>query len=248
MSLLAAAAAVFVGFGLMSMAGLGAATLFIPIFYYSGVPLPEAISTGLLLNVVSLGFAVPGYFKTRSVNLRIGVPILIVAALLAPVGAAVSHSVDHDLLLGLFAAFLVAVGAMMLFYRRPIRPLATSRKVEVVAGTTVGSGVGFLAGLLGVGGGAFVLPILHGIGLETKKASGTTALVALASSVSGFAARATLGSIDPAFAAVTSVAAAAGAYVASRFASRRLTSASLKRIVAVILWLIAARMIWDVLR
>ena len=46
-------AAVFVGSGVMAMAGLGAAFLFVPLFYYMGVPLGEATSTALLLNAVS---------------------------------------------------------------------------------------------------------------------------------------------------------------------------------------------------
>jgi len=242
-----AALAAFVGFGVMATAGLGAATLFIPLFYYTGTPLPEAISTGLLLNVVALGVALPGYVRARTVNLRLGIPILLLAAALAPVGAAVSGAVDHQVLLVLFAALLATAGALMLFYRRPRRRWEMSRPLEVSTGTAVGSGVGFLAGLLGIGGGVFVLPVLHGIGLDARTASGTTALVALVSSISGFAARAALGDLDAAFAAATAAAAGAGALIGSRFASARLSSAALKRMVGIILLLIALRMLWDAL-
>ncbi len=41
---------VFVFSGLLAMAGLGAAFLFVPLFYYLGVPLEQATSTALLLN------------------------------------------------------------------------------------------------------------------------------------------------------------------------------------------------------
>ncbi len=245
MNLAVAAMAVFVGFGVMSMAGLGAATLFIPIFYYSGTPLPEAISTGLLLNVAALGVALPSHLQARTVNLRLGVSILLVAVVLAPLGASVSHNVNQDLLVGLFAGFLVISGGLMLWYRRPQQTWAAPKPIEIGAGIAVGSGVGFLAGLLGVGGGVFVLPVLHTLGIDAKTATGTTALVALASSISGFTARATLGSLDVIFAVVTAAAAAAGALVGSHFAVRRLSADALKRLVAVVLWVIAARMIWD---
>lgn len=245
MNLAVAALVVFVGFGVMSMAGLGAATIFIPIFYYTGTPLPEAISTGLLLNVAALGVAVPSHLRARTVNLRLGIPIMLLAVALAPVGARVSHSVDRDLLVGLFAGFLVISGGLMLWYRRPRRTWTVTRPVEMGAGSVVGSGAGFVAGLLGVGGGVFVLPVLHGVGLDPKTATGTTALVALASSISGFTARATLGSLDATFAVVAAAAAGAGALVGSRLAVRRLSAGALKRLVAVLLWAIAARMIWD---
>jgi len=240
-----AAVAVFAGFGVMSMAGLGAAALFIPIFYFAGTPLPEAISTGLLLNVAALGIAVPGYVRAEAVNLRLGIPILVLAMALAPLGAGVSHGVNRELLLALFAGFLVVSGGLMLWYRRPRRDWAVPRPIEIGTGTAVGGGAGFLAGLLGVGGGVFVLPALHAIGLDPKTATGTTALVALASSISGFAARAALGSLDAGFALITAAAAAAGALIGSHFAVRRLSAGRLKQVVAVVLWIIAVRMIWD---
>jgi len=54
---------VFIFSGLLAMAGLGAAFLFVPLFYYLGVPLAEATPTALLLNVVSLLFATIIYWR-----------------------------------------------------------------------------------------------------------------------------------------------------------------------------------------
>ena len=122
-----------------------------------------------------------------------------------------------------------------------------SRPVEIGTGVAVGSGVGFVAGLLGVGGGTFVLPVFHGMGLDPKQATGTTALIALASSLSGFIARASIGSLDVAFAVTTAVAAAAGATLGSRVALKRLSPVALKRTVAIILWVVAIKIIWDVI-
>jgi len=247
MNIIVAAIVVFVVFGLMSMAGLGAATLFIPIFYYTGMPLQEAISTGLLLNIVALGFTVPAHVPARTINYGLAVPIALTAVVLAPVGAAVSTATDRDVLLALFAAFLVVSALTMLFYR-PSGVWNVARPVEIGTGTVVGGGAGFLAGLIGVGGGAFVLPVLHGIGLDPREASGTTAVVALASSVAAFIARASLGDLDYTFTFVMVIAAALGAAAASRFSIKRLSSRALKQIVAVILLLIAVKIVWDLLR
>jgi uncharacterized membrane protein YfcA len=247
MNIVVAAIVVFVVFGIMSMAGLGAATVFIPIFYYTGMPLPEAISTGLLLNVVSLGFSIPAHVRAKTINVRLVAPIVVVAMLLAPVGAAVSGAVDRDVLLALFAVFLVVSAGMMLFYR-PAGEWNVARPIEIATGTAVGGGAGFLSGLLGVGGGAFVLPVLNGIGLETREAAATTAVVALTSSIVAFIARASLGGLDYVFTGVMVVAAAAGASLATRFSTQRLSPAALKRIVAVVLFLIAVKIVWDLLR
>ena len=107
---------VFVFSGLLAMAGLGAAFLFVPMFYYMGIPLAEATAVALLLNVVSLMFAVLNYWRGRLINWRVGVPVLITAVLCAPLGARMTALVDKRVLLSLFTAFLVFAGAMMLFY------------------------------------------------------------------------------------------------------------------------------------
>ena len=64
------AIAVFIFSGLLAMAGLGAAFLFVPLFYYLGVPLAEATPAALLLNVVSLMFAVVNYWRGKLINWR----------------------------------------------------------------------------------------------------------------------------------------------------------------------------------
>ena len=239
---------VFVFSGLLAMAGLGAAFLFVPLFYYLGVPLAEATPTALLLNVVSLMFATVNYWRGKLINFRIGLPVLIVAVILSPFGARLTPHVDKKLLLGMFAAFLLFAGFMMLFYRAKKRTLALSRAVEVSAGAGVGGIAGFLGGLLGVGGGNFILPVLNWLGLDAKMAAGTTALIVVFSSLSGFLGHATLGGLDPLFIAITAVMAAAGSIVGSQLMKTKLSNAQLKKVIGVLLWLIAAKMIFDLVK
>ncbi|GAB4473495.1 MAG: sulfite exporter TauE/SafE family protein [Anaerolineae bacterium] len=234
--------------GLLAMAGLGAAFLFVPLFYYLGVPLADATSTALLLNVVSLLFATISYWRGRLINWQVGVPVLIAAVLLAPLGARLTAFVDKRILLGLFAAFLIFAGAMMLFFKAKPREQSVSRAAEVGAGVGVGSAAGFLGGLLGVGGGNFILPVLNWLGLDPKVAAGTTALVVVFSSLSGFLGHASMGHIDPLFLGLTAVMAAAGSIVGASLMKSKLSSAQLKRIIGVLLWLIAAKMIFDLVK
>jgi len=168
--------------------------------------------------------------------------------ILSPFGARLTPHVDKTLLLSLFAAFLVFAGFMMLFYKARQRKQALSRTVEVGAGVGVGGVAGFLGGLLGVGGGNFILPVLNWLGLDPKVAAGTTALVVVFSSFSGFLGHATLGGVDPLFIGVTAVMAAAGSIVGSQLMKTKLSSAQLKKMIGVLLWLIAAKMIFDLVK
>ena len=239
---------VFVFSGLLAMAGLGAAFIFVPLFYYMGVPLAEATAAALLLNVVSLMFAVLNYWRGRLIDWRMGFPVLITAVLCAPVGARLTVMIDKRFLLGLFTAFLVFAGAMMLFYKAKVQEKPFRRPTEISIGAGIGSVAGFLGGLLGVGGGNFIVPVLNWIGLDAKVAAGTTALVVVFASFSGFLGHATLGGLDPLFLSLTAVAAAAGSIVGSNLMKSKISSSQLKRIIGVLLWLIAAKMIFDLIK
>jgi uncharacterized membrane protein YfcA len=231
--------------GLLAMAGLGAAFLFVPLFYYLGVPLAQATSTALLLNTVSLLFATINYWRGGLINWRVGIPVLVMAVLLSPLGAWLTPLVNKTLLLALFAAFLVFAGGMMLFYQAKLRQRALSRSVEIGAGGAVGGVAGFLGGLLGVGGGNFILPVLNWFGLDAKVAAGTTALVVVFSSLSGFLGHAMLSHLDPLFLGLMALMAASGSVIGSQLMKTRISSRQLKWIIGVLLWVIAAKMIFD---
>lgn len=244
---LISAVLVLVFSGLLAMAGLGAAFLFVPLFYYLGVPLAEATPTALLLNVVSMIFATINYWRGKLINWRVGIPVLVTAVVLSPIGARLTAVTNKTLLLALFAAFLVFAGFMMLFYHAKQREQPLNRPVEITAGAGVGGVAGFLGGLLGVGGGNFILPVLNWLGLDAKVAAGTTALVVVFSSLSGFLGHATMSRLDPLFVGIMAVMAAVGSIIGSHLMKKKISSVQLKRIIGILLWLIAAKMIFDLL-
>jgi hypothetical protein len=242
------AVSVFFFSGLLAMAGLGAAFIFVPLFYYLGVPLAEAVPAALLLNVVSLIFATVNYYRGGLINWRIGLPILITAVLLAPMGAHTTPFVDKRLFLSMFAGFLVFAGFMMLFYKPALRTKPLNRAFESSAGATVGGVAGFLGGLLGVGGGNFIVPVLNWLGIDAKVAAGTTAMVVVFASFSGFLGHVTLGGLSPVFIGIMAIMSALGSIVGSQMMKTRISSSQLKKIIGVLLMVIAAKMIFDIIK
>jgi len=242
------AVCVFFFSGLLAMAGLGAAFIFVPLFYYLGVPLAEAVPAALLLNVVSLIFATVNYYRGGLINWRIGLPILITAVLLAPLGAHTTPFVDKRLFLGMFAGFLVFAGFMMLFYKPVLRTKPLNRSVESGTGAAVGGVAGFLGGLLGVGGGNFIVPVLNWLGIDAKAAAGTTAMVVVFASFSGFLGHVTLGGLSPVFLGIMAIMSALGSIFGSQMMKTRISSSQLKKIIGVLLMVIAAKMIFDIIK
>lgn len=246
--LIVAPIVVFAFSALLSMAGLGAAFLFVPFFYWMGVPLREAMATALLLNAIGLAFATAVFFQGGLVRFRAALPIVIAAVILSPAGAWSSRYVPRDTLLWLFASFLVFAGFMMLFYRPAAKPTAgDGGGREAAVGVGVGGFAGYLGGLLGVGGGNFIVPVLTWLGYDPKVAAGTTSFVVVFASAAGFLGHVSLGGLDPVFLVVTGTAAVVGALAGAWLARFKLSSAQLKRVIGILLWGIAARIVWGLL-
>ena len=119
----------------LTIAGVGAAFILIPVFLALGVGLHTAMATALLLNAVAMSVASVNFVRKKLVVWNVTLPILVVATALSPVGAYVSQGLDRNVLLWLFIAFLVFAALMMLFYR--------PRPREAVGGIGVLIGIGW---------------------------------------------------------------------------------------------------------
>lgn len=241
MTLLMAALATFLFTSVGSIAGVGAAFILVPVFVGLGFEIHTAMATALLLNAVGAAFSSARYARKGLIVWRTAVPILVAASLLAPLGAVMGRGLDREPLLWMFVAFLVFAASMMLFYRPRQREPASGRRL-LLLGTAVGGFAGLLGGLLGVGGGNLIVPVLVWLGFEPKKASATTAFVIVFSSLSGFASHVGLGVVDFELLALTVIAAAGAATLGSYLMAERLRGGQVKTILGVVLIAVAAKL------
>ena len=233
----------FVFTALLTIAGVGAAFILIPIFLALGIDVHTAMATALLLNAVAMSVASVKFIRNGLVVWRVAIPILIVASLLSPIGAWVSQGLDRHILLWLFAGFLVFAAVMMLFYTPPVRQKTASVCALIGVGIGVGSLAGFIGGLLGVGGGNIVVPALVALGFDPKKASATTSFVVIFSSLAGFLGHLSLAGMDFGLLGWTAAGSAGGALIGSWLMVDRLRSRQVKVIIGVVLLAIAANMV-----
>jgi len=232
----------------LTIAGVGAAFILIPIFLSLGIPLLPSMSTALLLNSIAMIFASVSYAREKLIVFKTAFPILVVAAAFSPLGAITAEYLPRNVLLWLFVGFLVFAGSMMLFYKAREGEIETSTKKLVGYGIGVGVLAGYLGGLLGVGGGNFIVPVLIWLGFNPKKASATTAFIVIFSSFSGFLGHASLGNIDTRLLSICAIGSIAGAILGAYLMKKKLSRAQVKTAIGLILYLIALRMIWDLLR
>jgi len=231
----------------LTIAGVGAAFILIPVFLALGIGLHTAMATALLLNAVAMSVASVNFMRKRLVVWNVTLPILVAATALSPLGAYVSQGVDRNVLLWLFTAFLVFAALMMLFYRPQPHNAVGGRFMLLGIGMAVGALAGFLGGLLGVGGGNIVVPALVALGFDPKKASASTSIVVIFSSFAGFLGHASLAGIDAPLLGATTVAAASGAALGSWLMTDRLKGPQVKVIIGVVLLVIAGKLAWGLL-
>ncbi len=235
---------------LLSITGVGAAFILIPVFIALGVELHESMAVALLLNSLSMISASFRYAKKKLILWRIGIPLVITSIIGAPIGARFSYSVNNELLRICFIGFLLFAAGMMFFYRSARHQkgevTSLSLKATLLSGAS-GLVIGFIGGLLGVGGGNIILPILIALGIEPKEAVATTAFIVIFSSLSGFISHLEFGNLDMLFVAVTAGASVAGAVIGSWLMTDKLNPNMIKKILAVILIAVAVKMLISII-
>ena len=169
-----------------SMLGMGGSQLYIPILFWLGMDFKsEAIPLGMLLNVVNSTSAAIVYARRKLIDWKVALPFGIMMVLCAPVGTWANISLPTKPVILIFAIFTTAAAILMLSGWKPKRG-RLSESQRVILGIVAGGALGFFAGLIGRGGGSFVVPLLYIAGLDPKAAAATSAMVVTCSGTSSF--------------------------------------------------------------
>lgn len=231
---------------LLGLVGGGGSILAVPALVYGvGVPLAAAIPSSLVVVGASSAAAALPRLR-RGINWRLALVIGAAGTATAYLGAAVNRMLDQKVLLLAFAAIMLLAGIRMF------------RSTEAVGGAcalpgggvnwrsclpraiATGAVVGFLTGLLGVGGGFLIVPALALVlGLPMALTVGTSLVIIVINSAAGFVAHLGELHIDWAVTGAFAAAAMASSLAAGRL-GRNLPDRAVKRGFAVLVLAVAA--------
>jgi uncharacterized membrane protein YfcA len=113
----------------------------------------------------------------------------------------------------------------------------------ILVGITLGVAAGVLAGMFGVGGGILFVPTLVALGLGQVEAQATSLLAILPTVTAGVWNQRRYGNLRPRTALVVGLASVAGVEVGARIATS-LPETALRRLFAVLLFAVAAQLVW----
>lgn len=219
--------------------GVGGAVLTTPaVQVLLGAPPLVAVGTPLPVILPTTLTAAVAYHRRGHIDYRTVAAAAPPGVLGAVAGAALTRFVNPHALL-LVTALLMARQAFRV--ARP-RVLPGDRRMSVSIGALalVGLVSGIVSGLLGVGGGVVLMPVLSGmLGMPLKTAVGTSLVIIAIMVIPGTVLHAVLGHIDWGIFSMLAVGVIPGAAIGSRWAMRS-RERSLRITIASFLFLLAA--------
>ncbi len=233
------AAGVFGGVG-----GLGGGVVMVPLLgLWLGLPQHRAHGTSLVAVVVTGLVGVIPYAMQGAVALRLSVVLAAASIVGSSLAAGFSPLVPARALRRVFGILLIATGASLPFdLLLPAHGIVAAWALP--AGLATGLVAGAVAGLLGVGGGSVMVPmlvLLFGFGQHLAQGTSLAVMVpaALAGSVQHVRHRHVEASVAPALA----IGVAAGAYLGGR-AALALPDQTLRWLFAALLLTTGVRYVW----
>lgn len=141
----------FVGGFIGAQVGSGA-IITLPALLLVGLPLPIAIGTNSMSGWLMNAAAIPKYWRAGKVNLRFVLPLSIVAAIGALIGAQLVFIVDTSILAKLFAVIFCILGVTLLL--KPIKQEKAAENLQgwkLLIGLALSLVLGLYGGILAVG-------------------------------------------------------------------------------------------------
>jgi len=183
-----------------------------------GVPPIVAVATPLPVILPTAAVGAFTYHRAGEVDMRAAAWISLTGAAASAVGALLTEAVNARWLLVVTAGLLAWQSIQIL--RGRSRPAdVEERPLHAWRLALVGVSAGLLSGLLGIGGGIVIVPVLAGmLGVPLKRALGTSLVAVVVLVIPGTIVHTVLGNIDWATALFLTIGSLPGARLGATFA------------------------------
>ena len=245
---------------LYSSVGFGGGSSYLAILAVSGIEFRSLRAIALLCNIIVVASGTLIYWKAG--HLRFGKTMTLIAASI-PLAFLGGRCQLNERTFFLLLGVVLVTAAILLWWQstrevtndsesnlndEPVEiDLSNSRATVTVASAVAGGSVGFLSGVVGIGGGIFLSPTLNLVKWDRAKAiSATASLFILVNSIAGLAGQATMAKfeLDLSLAMSLMISVFVGGQVGSRLGAKILPAHWIRRLTAVLVLIVGVRMFW----
>ena len=219
-----------------SSAGFGGASGYLVAMNFFGIPANVMASTALVLNIFVSSISFTNYARAGHFRPRLLLPFLITSIPAAYIGATLKISEQAYTTL-LYAVLTYLAIRMILLPKLTEKLNWTARLIPLWTALLSGAGIGLLSGMIGIGGGIFLSPliILMQWGDSKQAAASAGGFIAI-NSISGLFGRFTNGTFALGeFGIPLLVIGLLGALIGSQLGAMRFSSAGVRRALGAIL-------------
>jgi len=232
-----------------SAVGFGGGSTYNALLILSGMDYRLVPAIALSCNILVVSGGVYHYWRAGFLSVGRLLPFILLSVPMAWLGG--SLVVSEQVFIGLLGFSLMVAAAQMLF-----TPLAGATEYSfgtprywIIAGSA-GGFIGLLAGITGIGGGIYLAPIIYFLRLApARTVAGITSGFILVNSIAGLAGQMMkAGDYSPLDGWIQAwplfIAVVIGGQIGSHLGAYKLPEAWIKRLTAVLMFYVAARLIW----
>lgn len=231
---------------LYSTVGFGGGSTYLALLALFSFPYVMIPKVALICNIVVVAGGCYFFIRAGHLSLRKILPFLVTSIPAAYFAGSIP--VERTLFLWLLSLSLAVAGTRMLIADKSfqIRTDVTWRKAWLL-GLPIGAGLGALSGLVGIGGGIFLAPVLFLLGwAHAKEVAASASLFILVNSIAGLLGQLSKGGWVVEFNILLPLLMAVfiGGQIGSRLGSGMVTPVALQRITAVLILFVSGRILW----
>ena len=138
--------------------GFGGGSTYGALLALNGIDYQILPSLALICNIIVVTGGVWRFHRAGHLALKRTLPFIMTSIPFAFIGGRLP--ISEGLFVGLLGLSLLGA-AVQMFFGTSIKQSESNKKNSAGINATVGAGLGFLSGMVGIGGGIFLAPILH---------------------------------------------------------------------------------------